>query len=175
MWCGCGASRRVVERRGSCAPRAPGGRRGPGDIDDLVFLPELVDSDKVDGLRTLKLGDQQDGEGVQSEGEMLAATDLRVGTTASLVRALTETVGSAVQLPNGYDDDGWRNSQEALANVRNDGVIRIGYAGGSLTHQKDLVVAAPAVARVLRENPDVRLVLFRDSSIIWNSLNWLSG
>lgn len=132
-----------------------------GDIDDLVFLPELVDSDKVDGLRTLKLETNKMVKAYKARGEMLAATDLRVGTTASLVRALTETVGSAVQLPNGYDDDGWRNSQEALANVRNDGVIRIGYAGGSLTHQKDLVVAAPAVARVLRENPDVRLVLFR--------------
>ena len=108
---------------GSCAPRTAGAVV-PGDIDDLVFLPELVDSDKVDGLRTLKLETNKMVKAYKARGEMLAATDLRVGTTASLVRALTETVGSAVQLPNGYDDDGWRNSQEALANVRNDGVIR---------------------------------------------------
>lgn len=132
-----------------------------GDIDDLVFLPELVDSDKVDGLRTLKLETNKLAKAYKARGETLAATDLRVGTTASLVRALTETVGAAIQLPNGYDAGGWRSSHEALANVRDDGVIRIGYAGGSLTHQKDLVVAAPAIARVLREHPDVRLVLFK--------------
>lgn len=132
-----------------------------GDIDDLVFLPDLVDSDQVDGLRTLKLETNKAAKVYKARGETLAATDLRIGTTTSLVCALAETVGDAVQLPNGYDADGWKSSQEALANVRDDGVIRIGYAGGSLTHQKDLVVAAPAIARVLRENPRARLVLFK--------------
>ena len=39
--------------------------------------------------------------------------------------------------------------------------MRIGYAGGSRTHQKDLGVAIPAVSRILREHPECRLVLFR--------------
>ncbi len=42
-----------------------------------------------------------------------------------------------------------------------DGLVRIGYAGGSRTHQKDLACAVPAVARILKEYAHCRLVLFR--------------
>ena len=42
----------------------------------------------------------------------------------------------------------------------NDGLIRIGYASGSRTHQRDLGLAIEAIARILREHPECRLVLF---------------
>ena len=44
-----------------------------------------------------------------------------------------------------------------------DGLVRIGYAGGSRTHQHDFAVAAQAVARVLRDRSHCRLVLFRSA------------
>lgn len=132
-----------------------------GDIDDLVFLPEIVESQWVDGVRTLKLETVKMAKEYRARGEMLAAADMRVATTEFLVEVLEREMGPAVQLPNGYDADSWRVSQEALSNVVDDGLIRIGYAGGSLTHQKDLAVAIPGIARVLRENPNTRLVLFK--------------
>ena len=55
-------------------------------------------------------------------------------------------------------------SREAVAARRagaQNGLLRIGYAGGTRTHQKDFAVAATALARVLREGRDRRLVLFR--------------
>jgi hypothetical protein len=42
--------------------------------------------------------------------------------------------------------------------------VRIGYASGTRTHQKDFAVAVGAVARLLREKPECRLVLFKDPS-----------
>jgi O-antigen biosynthesis protein len=44
--------------------------------------------------------------------------------------------------------------------VPDDGLVRIGYAAGSRTHQRDFAQAAGAVARVLVERPHCRLVLF---------------
>jgi hypothetical protein len=67
---------------------------------------------------------------------------------------------------NGFDADTYRVSREAVLRRRldlSDGLVRIGYASGSRTHQRDFGVAAPAVARVLRERPECRLVLFRDA------------
>jgi glycosyltransferase involved in cell wall biosynthesis len=46
-----------------------------------------------------------------------------------------------------------------------DGLIRLGYAGGTRTHQRDFECAAPAVARILREHPECRLVVFRRDSV----------
>ena len=67
-------------------------------------------------------------------------------------------------LPNGFDDETWRRARRAVRRRRgapSDGLLRIGYAAGSRTHQKDFAIAAPAVARVLRARPEARLVLFR--------------
>ena len=41
-------------------------------------------------------------------------------------------------------------------------MIRLGYAGGTRTHQRDLGVAIEAIAQLLEEYPECRLVLYRD-------------
>ncbi|MGH7153176.1 MAG: glycosyltransferase, partial [Acetobacteraceae bacterium] len=66
-------------------------------------------------------------------------------------------------MPNGFSEADHQASR--LARRRRSptetGTIRIGYASGSRTHQRDFAQAAPALARVLRERPSCRLVLFR--------------
>jgi hypothetical protein len=42
-----------------------------------------------------------------------------------------------------------------------DGLIRIGYAGGSRTHQRDFALCVAAVAGILRAYSECRLVIFR--------------
>jgi glycosyltransferase involved in cell wall biosynthesis len=67
-------------------------------------------------------------------------------------------------VPNSFDDTTWWLSRQLLRRRRaqpSDGLIRIGYVAGTRTHQKDFAVAASAVARVLRERANCRLVLFR--------------
>jgi O-antigen biosynthesis protein len=47
--------------------------------------------------------------------------------------------------------------------LRNDGIVRLGYAISSRNHQRDFAVVASALAAVLRERPQCRLVLFKKS------------
>jgi hypothetical protein len=68
-------------------------------------------------------------------------------------------------LPNGFDNPSYKASRRAVrrrcCSCAAESVVRIGYAGGSRTHQRDFAVAALAVARVLQERPHCRLVLFK--------------
>jgi Glycosyl transferase family 2/Glycosyl transferases group 1 len=48
---------------------------------------------------------------------------------------------------------------------KSDLLVRIGYAAGTRTHQRDFAVASNAVARVLREREQCRLVLFRFDTV----------
>jgi glycosyltransferase involved in cell wall biosynthesis len=69
-------------------------------------------------------------------------------------------------LPNGFDDDTHNVSRRAARRWRRerpDRLIRLGYAGGSRTHQRDLGVAIEAIARLLREIQECRLVLYRSA------------
>ena len=76
-----------------------GGAGGLGDIDDLVFLPEPGGFRPGRRSQDLKLETNKMVKAYKARGEMLAATDLRVGTTTSLVRALAETVGERCPTP----------------------------------------------------------------------------
>lgn len=130
------------------------------DIDDLVFSGDLVESGLVDGVRSLHLEPEKAAKSFRSRGQALARADLRVATTDFLVDQIRADFGSALEIPNGYDEESWNMSVRAIEVRPSDGLIRIGYAGGSLTHQKDLCVAIPAICRVLRENPATRFVAF---------------
>ena len=47
-----------------------------------------------------------------------------------------------------------------------DGLIRLGYAGGSRTHQRDFAQIASVLSGVLRDHPQCRLVLFRTAAML---------
>ena len=63
-------------------------------------------------------------------------------------------------MPNGFDADFFRVAERARSRQRADAqsVVRVGYAAGTFTHQRDLAVAAPALARILTDNENVRFV-----------------
>jgi glycosyltransferase involved in cell wall biosynthesis len=130
------------------------------DIDDMVFSPDLMESGHVDGVRSLHLEPKHAAHGARLRGRALAEADLRVATTDFLVEQIRTRFGTAVEIPNGYDAESWAMSVKAAEVRPPDGLIRIGYAGGSLTHQKDLQVAIPAICKVLKENPAARFVAF---------------
>jgi GT2 family glycosyltransferase len=69
-------------------------------------------------------------------------------------------------VPNGFDAATVRRSRLALrhrAMAPADGLLRIGYAGGSRTHQRDFGLVAGPLARILAAHPHCRLVLFRSA------------
>jgi glycosyltransferase involved in cell wall biosynthesis len=94
----------------------------------------------------------------------LLAADACLAPTAFLSERMRRCGKPAFVLPNGFDETTRRVSEAALAARRAAGeapVQRIGYAGGTRTHQKDFAVIAAPVAAALREAASRRLVLFR--------------
>jgi glycosyltransferase involved in cell wall biosynthesis/GT2 family glycosyltransferase len=134
------------------------------DLDDLIFRTQLATAETIDGIRSQNLR----REDVEAHFELMlrsvSAADLCTCTTVELARHLRAFDKTAFVLPNGFDADALALSRLALRRRRaapSDGLIRLGYAAGSRTHQRDFARAADAVARVLTERPQCRLVLFQ--------------
>ena len=141
------------------------------DVDDLMFRPELARTKLIDGIRSQRLQELDVQRFYVRINQSVRAADLCSCTTSELASHLRLFKKPAFVVPNCWDQDTWRRSRMAVRRRRasekqgeGDGLLRIGYASGTRTHQKDFAVVASAVARVLRENADCRLVLFRDAA-----------
>jgi len=133
------------------------------DVDDYMFDPALARTDIVDGIRSQGFTEPMISDYYRRVQKTMLASDFCTCTTEPLAAALRGFHKATFVLPNGFDHEGHIRSRRALAERRaggSDGLIRIGFAGGTRTHQKDFVCAVPAVARILREHPECRLVLF---------------
>ncbi|HEY0789478.1 MAG TPA: class I SAM-dependent methyltransferase [Chthoniobacterales bacterium] len=134
------------------------------DVDDLMVDPDLARLDVIDGIRTQSLTEEQvQAHYARCHATMLAA-DSCTAPTEELATHLRRLCRPTLVLPNGFDHSTYQVSRRAVRLRRTgkpDGLVRIGYAGGSRTHQRDFAVMANAAARVLRDRPQCRLVLFR--------------
>ena len=126
------------------------GARVIADVDDLVFDDSLP-VEQIDGIRSQRLDPQDYAASARRMRETLAAADLVVTPTRTLASAAQSFGFMASVLPNGHDAAFARNA--VLARTRRgvvqDARIRLGYAAGSRTHQRDLAVAAAAIASAL--------------------------
>jgi glycosyltransferase involved in cell wall biosynthesis/SAM-dependent methyltransferase len=136
------------------------------DVDDLMIDPDLARTVVIDGIRTQNLTEQQVRDHYARVRSTLLAADMVTAATEELATSARRLFRPALVLPNGFDEPTYRRSRLAARRRRqiSDAVVRIGYAGGSRTHQRDFAVAAEALARVLHDRPQTRLVLFRDAS-----------
>jgi GT2 family glycosyltransferase/glycosyltransferase involved in cell wall biosynthesis len=136
------------------------------DVDDLMFRPELAVIDIIDGIRSQKFSELETQAFFARIGRALKACDLVTCPTEELARHARRMGKPAYVLPNGFDRASRAASRAARRGWSQDGddLLRIGYAAGSRTHQRDFAVAAGAVARILRENDKARLTVFRDPS-----------
>ena len=137
------------------------------DVDDYVFEPQIATPEIIDGIRGWS---SRDIEGYRSGAPWLSG-DAAVLSICHLLDAVVllergEQLGRrAFLLRNGLNGHALRLSRQferERGDKPDEGVVRLGYAGGTRTHQKDFAQCAAAVAAVLRENPNCRLVLFRD-------------
>lgn len=138
------------------------------DIDDLIIEPSLVGTDLIDGLRS----QNHDLEGIMEFfgrlQKTLVAADYACTPTPFLSSYLQRYSNTPIdklvfRIPNGFDEGFVKKARLAARTWRaetRDGLVRMGYATGSKTHQADFAKAAPAVARILREHPEARLVAF---------------
>lgn len=134
------------------------------DVDDLMFDPKLAKIEVIDGIRTQGLQEDGIAEFYRRVRHTLRVADFCTCPTRTLATAMRRHHRPVTVLPNGFDEATLIRSRKAATSrcaQPRDGRIRLGYAGGSRTHQRDFARAAGAVARVLREHPECLLVLFR--------------
>jgi glycosyltransferase involved in cell wall biosynthesis len=136
------------------------------DVDDLMIDPAIARPDVIDAIRSLRLEPAAVADLYEGIRRTMLLADACLAPTAPLAAALEAASRPAFVIENGFDDETVRASRAAVLARRRqpaDGLVRIGYAAGSRTHQRDFAVAAPALAAVLRDHPACRLVLFRRS------------
>ncbi|MDR3531133.1 MAG: glycosyltransferase [Rhodopila sp.] len=138
------------------------------DVDDLMFRPELAQTQIIDGIRSQNLYEADIAEYYQHVQDTLMQTQVCFTSTDELATHAQRFERVTYVLPNGFDAQSLRTSRLAVRRHRlqrpddDAGILRIGYAAGSRTHQKDFAQAAGAIARILAERPECRLVLFRE-------------
>ena len=143
------------------------GTRIAFDIDDLMVKPELARIEIIDGIRTTG-GAELDVQNLfAAMHRTMRKADFCIATTETLARHLRDQHDVVHVLPNSFGADTVRTARYARRRRLEggeDGLIRLGYAGGTRTHQKDFATIARAVAHVLEQRPDTRLVLFREKT-----------
>ncbi len=131
------------------------------DIDDLVFMPDLVTPKNVDSLRFLsEENKQQYLDSIPLYKEALLASDYCTASTEFLAERCRELGKTTFVLPNGLSKKTIHWSEIALRSrteIRHDRQVTIGYFSGTKTHQKDFAVVCSALSWVLQEFPSVRL------------------
>lgn len=135
------------------------------DLDDLMFDTRLATMEMIDGIRSQSLREGQVEAFYARIHRTMEASDYCIATTPELAAHMRAFGKPASVIPNGFDEEQFLLSRQAVRRRQaagDDGLMRIGYAGGSRTHQRDFSLCVDAVTRVLRIRDDVRLVLFRN-------------
>lgn len=124
-----------------------------GDVDDLIFVPEIVDS--LDNLTRLSDAERELWlRGVQRYRTILEACDYFIGSTSVITEMGHQLLGvPATGYPNGVGSLLAQISQRARARQRTAGPIRIGYFSGTDTHDADWTAVEDAVAQVMASHP----------------------
>jgi glycosyltransferase involved in cell wall biosynthesis/GT2 family glycosyltransferase len=136
------------------------------DVDDLMFRPELAVAKIIDAIRVQRLSEDATQSFFWRIFKTIEQCDLVTCPTEELAHQLRHLGRPAYVLPNGFDHATRAIARRAMRdwNDIKDDLLRIGYASGTRTHQRDFAIAVPAIARLLREHPAARLTLFVDSS-----------
>jgi glycosyltransferase involved in cell wall biosynthesis len=153
-----------AEVAAAVAAARAGGAKLVFDLDDLMIDPALARPTIIDGIRTQNLATVDVAAHYERVRATMLQADFCLASTDELATHLRRHAKPTLVLPNGFDAAGLAASRRALRAWRcgpADSLLRIGYAAGSRTHQRDFAQAAHAVAEALRARPDCRLVLFR--------------
>lgn len=155
------------------------------DVDDLVIDTEYTDTiPYVMGLDAV--GKAVYDDGVIRMGKTLKMCDAAITTTEGLAQELKKYVPEVFinrntasermyelseraiykrdilpvvadgNVPAWMKREELKNARKRIEERKNNG-IRIGYFSGSITHNEDFKMILPAVVRVLKENPSVKL------------------
>ena len=128
------------------------------DVDDLIF-----DEDVLKTSNTINSLEPAEREGVINGAKLyrqaMLACDEGIASTSGLAKAMKEAgLETVYAVENALDDEtlAAARSIEGRLKKQEDGLIRIIYGSGTKTHNIDFLEAAPALANILKENPNVR-------------------
>jgi len=133
------------------------------DVDDLIFDRQLMEEGRIDYLAQLPTAEQQVWLG-KADGyrETLARAAMVLVSTAPLAAAAAGVNPRGYQLNNGLSEAMLAAAEQARQQPRpsaGDGLLRLGFASGTPSHQRDFAAVADAITRLLERRPELRLVL----------------
>jgi GT2 family glycosyltransferase len=138
------------------------------DCDDLMFDPDLATEAIIDGIRSGKYDAKEVASHYEKVRRAMLLADAMTAPTRPLVRAMRRYFRPAFLIPNTFATSTHDASAQAYfrreQKASDHDFVRIGYASGTLTHQRDFGRAVEAVAACLRADSRVRLVLFKATS-----------
>ncbi|MBV9198904.1 MAG: glycosyltransferase, partial [Alphaproteobacteria bacterium] len=133
------------------------------DLDDYVFEPAIADANYIDGIRFLSEAEVPlYRQGVRQYRQALEASDCCTLSTEFLADQVRELGKPAYVLPNGINPGMLGRYDRALEQRRAtepDTRLRIGYAAGTLTHQRDFGIVRDALFELLTSREDVMLTI----------------
>ena len=134
------------------------------DADDLVFDPALMTVHNSDYLRRADAETRRHWleDLIPGYARTLAESDFALVSTAPLARAAVSLGTRAFVLPHGVDAAMIEAADEALVDRASrpvGGPLRLGYASGTPTHQKDFATVAPVLASLLGRSPELILTI----------------
>lgn len=135
------------------------------DTDDITFLPHLARFDIIDGIRSIGATEQRIETVFTEMRRTMMRSDLCMAPTDTLAGLMRINKSLTYTVPNTFDAESLHRSRMAMRKkhwVGSDGLVRIGYATGSRTHQRDFARVAGILAKLMLERADLRLVLFRE-------------
>ena len=137
------------------------------DVDDLMVDPKIARTEIIDGIRTQFLTEEMVVTHYSNIKRTMLAADICIASTEELAGHMRAEWMPARTLRNSFDHDTLARSRLAARcwTRERDDLLRIGYAAGTPTHQRDFAVCAEAVAKTLRAFPQARLVLFRRDAL----------
>ena len=129
------------------------------DVDDLVFEPMYMREPYFDYVRRLNPAQRERwAEKVEGWRQSLLEADFAMVSTLPLAAAVERLDRQALVWPNGISWTMVENARQLLPRAEGNGV-RLGYASGAPTHQKDFAGIVAPLTSLLRKRPDLTLTI----------------
>ena len=130
------------------------------DLDDYLFDDEVIPHS--DYLRAME--PEQARELTRDYRELVLRSSYYTGVTEFLRDRATSLGKTSHWIPNGLNLAQIHRSRSAVHEIRHrrDGIVRIGYFSGTLTHQSDFRTIATVLVRLLAEFPELVLTVAGD-------------
>ncbi|WFB37459.1 glycosyltransferase [Kiritimatiellota bacterium B12222] len=140
-----------------------GGAKIVCDMDDLIFAPEIAKAEVIDGIRSQAYEEEDIQKLFLDYQQAMLLCDVFFCPTESLAKHMLRLGRTTHVIHNGYTANYLQRARIGLREsntLKRSGLIRIGYASGSLTHQKDFEQTVSACVKILKKYAHSRLVLF---------------